>query len=74
MRVFNLIKSAYKDTARLAKIINLPNMIIVLRVEDDLLIASYHHRHRLLEDAMQRLTAAIPRMRIGSVALSAPES
>ena len=39
MRVFNLIKSAYKDTARMAKIINLPNMIIVLRVVDDLLIA-----------------------------------
>ena len=39
MRVLNLIKSAYKDTARMAKIINLPNMIIVLRVVDDLLIA-----------------------------------
>ena len=31
MRIFNLIKSAYKDTARMAKIINLPNITIIPR-------------------------------------------
>ena len=42
MRIFNLIKSAYKDTARMAKIINLPNITIIPRFRSGLHIAWLH--------------------------------
>ena len=41
MRIFNLIKSAYKDTARMAKIINLPNITIIPGFRSTLLQHGY---------------------------------
>ena len=42
MRIFNLIKSAYKHTARMAKITNLPNMTIIPRFRSHPPIAWLH--------------------------------